>query len=108
MVHGSYGNNSKVPRRAVVVNVFQDGTASDSDETLLNGVPVVPKGQKIEVGRLTLSRSCLLKLTSHSLGPIFPFIVSSINSSLNINKSYVHIYIWNFAGQFDLNLRAAI
>ena len=49
MVHGSYGNNSKVPRRAVVVNVFQDGTKSDSDEALLTGVPAVPKGQKIEV-----------------------------------------------------------
>lgn len=48
MVHGSYGNNSKVPRRAVVVNVFQDGTKSDSDEALLTGVPAVPKGQKIE------------------------------------------------------------
>jgi hypothetical protein len=49
MVHGSYGNNSSGPRRAVVVNVFQDGTKSDSDEPLLTGVPVVNQGNKLEV-----------------------------------------------------------
>jgi hypothetical protein len=31
-----------------VINVFRDGVVSDSDEPLLAGVPVVPKGVKIE------------------------------------------------------------
>ena len=31
------------PRRAAVVNYFADGVYSNSDETLLNGVPVIPK-----------------------------------------------------------------
>lgn len=45
MVHGSYANRTDRPRRAAVLNVFRDGTRSDSDETLLAGVPPVPKGQ---------------------------------------------------------------
>lgn len=47
-LHGSGANTSPRPRRAVVINVFADGVISDSDETLLDGVPVVPKGQKME------------------------------------------------------------
>ena len=50
-VHGSYENRSDRPRRATLVNVFRDGVRSVSDEPLLAGVPVIPKGQKIE-GRL--------------------------------------------------------
>ena len=34
-------------RKAFVLNVFADGTISDSDEPLLNGVPVIPKGEKM-------------------------------------------------------------
>lgn len=48
MVHGSYGNSSDISRRAFVLNVFADGTMSDSDQPLLEGVPVIPKGQKME------------------------------------------------------------
>ena len=33
--------------RAVVVNMFRDGTVSDSDEPLLDGVDVVPRGEKM-------------------------------------------------------------
>jgi len=48
LVHGSFKNNSDRPRRASVLNVFADGTCSDSDEPLLEGVPVISKGQKLE------------------------------------------------------------
>jgi ectoine hydroxylase-related dioxygenase (phytanoyl-CoA dioxygenase family) len=46
-LHGSGANTSAKPRRAFVANVFMDGVVSDSDEVLLNGVPVVPKGEKM-------------------------------------------------------------
>jgi ectoine hydroxylase-related dioxygenase (phytanoyl-CoA dioxygenase family) len=45
MVHGSYANATPHPRRAAVVNVFRDGTRSDSDQPPLAGVPPVPRGQ---------------------------------------------------------------
>lgn len=48
MVHGSYENKSSRPRRAFVLNVFADGTYSDSDEELLQGVPVIRKGKQLE------------------------------------------------------------
>ena len=48
MVHGSYANETAVPRRAVVINAFRDGVISASDEPLLEGVPVIASGQKIE------------------------------------------------------------
>ena len=47
-LHGSGENKSNRPRRAFVINVFADGVKSDSNETLLNGVPVIPKGEKME------------------------------------------------------------
>jgi hypothetical protein len=47
-LHGSGENRSNKPRRAFVINVFEDGVRSDSDEILLNGVPVIPKGEKME------------------------------------------------------------
>lgn len=47
-VHGSYGNRSSVPRRAAVVNIFADGTLSNCDEPLLNGIPVFANGQQLE------------------------------------------------------------
>ena len=48
MVHGSYENKSERSRRAFVLNVFADGTHSVSDEPLLQNIPSVPKGQRIE------------------------------------------------------------
>jgi hypothetical protein len=47
-LHGSGENKSTQPRRAFVINAFADGVVSDSDEPLLQGVPVVPKGSKME------------------------------------------------------------
>jgi ectoine hydroxylase-related dioxygenase (phytanoyl-CoA dioxygenase family) len=47
MVHGSFGNKTDRPRRAVVINVFADGVMSASDEPLLQGVPAIPVGQKM-------------------------------------------------------------
>jgi len=46
-LHGSYENRSDKPRRAFVINVFADGTKSDSDVPLLDGVEVIPKGNKM-------------------------------------------------------------
>ena len=48
MVHGSFENRTDRPRRAAVINVFQDGVVSDSDEPLLEGVPAIARGKKIE------------------------------------------------------------
>jgi ectoine hydroxylase-related dioxygenase (phytanoyl-CoA dioxygenase family) len=48
MVHGSYANETAVPRRALVINAFRDGVVSASDEPLLEGVPAIASGQKIE------------------------------------------------------------
>jgi ectoine hydroxylase-related dioxygenase (phytanoyl-CoA dioxygenase family) len=45
MVHGSYENCTDGPRRAVVLNVFRDGVKSDSNDSLLTGVPPIPAGQ---------------------------------------------------------------
>lgn len=47
-LHGSGANTSSRPRRAFVINVVADGVVSDSDEPLLDGVPPVPKGEKLE------------------------------------------------------------
>lgn len=48
MVHGSYSNKSENSRRAFVLNVFADGTLSNSDNELLSGVPIIKKGNKME------------------------------------------------------------
>lgn len=48
MMHGSYANRSERSRRAFVLNVFADGTQSDSDDPMLEGVPSVPKGQNMD------------------------------------------------------------
>ncbi len=48
MVHGSYENRSDRPRRAFVLNVFADGTLSDTNGEILTGVPVIKKGRKME------------------------------------------------------------
>lgn len=48
LVHGSYANKTAAPRRAVVINMVRDGVSSNSDQTLLAGVPPVPPGQKLD------------------------------------------------------------
>jgi phytanoyl-CoA dioxygenase PhyH len=48
MVHGSYENRSERPRRATLINAFRDGVQSAADEPLLQGVPVIPKGRRME------------------------------------------------------------
>jgi ectoine hydroxylase-related dioxygenase (phytanoyl-CoA dioxygenase family) len=57
-LHGSGENKSDKPRRAFVINVFEDGVRSDSDDVLLDGVPPVKKGEKME-------------------GSVFPAIISA-------------------------------
>jgi hypothetical protein len=48
-VHGSYGNRSDIPRRAVVLNFMKPDTRSaDGSGPLLTGVPVIPAGNVIE------------------------------------------------------------
>ena len=47
-IHGSFENRTDQPRRAVVLNVIRDGVCSDSNQPLLDGVPVVPRGQKLD------------------------------------------------------------
>jgi len=48
MIHGSFANITPQPRRATVINVFRDGVLSNSDEPILDGVPVIPKGEKMD------------------------------------------------------------
>ena len=48
LVHGSYENKSEMSRRAFVINVFADGTVSNTDDELLCGVPIIPKGHKMQ------------------------------------------------------------
>lgn len=48
IVHGSYANDSERSRRAMVLNVVKDGVVSDTDESLLEGVPPIPKGEKLD------------------------------------------------------------
>jgi ectoine hydroxylase-related dioxygenase (phytanoyl-CoA dioxygenase family) len=47
MIHGSYANRTGSQRRATVINVFLDGVRSNSDAPLLEGVPAIPKGEKM-------------------------------------------------------------
>ena len=48
MVHGSYENKTRRPRRAFVINVFADGVRSDTEQTLLEGVPKIDKGEAMQ------------------------------------------------------------
>jgi len=48
LVHGSFANHSDRSRRATVINVMRDGVRSASNEPLLQGIPVIPAGQKVE------------------------------------------------------------
>ena len=47
MIHGSFENRSPRPRRAAVLNVFRDGVRSNSDDPPLQGVPPIPKGERM-------------------------------------------------------------
>lgn len=48
-LHGSYGNVSDIPRRAIVLNFMHPETRSaDGTKPLLNNTPVVPEGSVIE------------------------------------------------------------
>ena len=47
-VHGSFENRTSQSRRATVVNMIADGVTSKSNDPLLSGVPVIPKGHKID------------------------------------------------------------
>jgi hypothetical protein len=47
-LHGSGFNISAKPRRAFVINVIADGVISDTNDPLLEGVPVVQKGSAIK------------------------------------------------------------
>jgi len=47
-LHGSGENTSNKPRRAFVINAFADGVISDSNDSLLQGVPPVSKGSKMQ------------------------------------------------------------
>lgn len=47
LVHGSFENFSDRPRRAAVINVFRDGVESNSDEPMLEGIPSIKKGEKM-------------------------------------------------------------
>jgi hypothetical protein len=47
MIHGSYANRTDRPRRGTVINVICDGVMSNSTEPLLQGVPIIPPGEKM-------------------------------------------------------------
>lgn len=44
-VHGSWGNRSALPRRALVLNFFAHGTRTNMDGTLMKGLPEVQAGE---------------------------------------------------------------
>lgn len=48
LLHGSFENSTERPRRAIVLNFFEDGTKASSEEPLLEGTPGFSKGQKVE------------------------------------------------------------
>jgi ectoine hydroxylase-related dioxygenase (phytanoyl-CoA dioxygenase family) len=47
MLHGSYENRSNRPRRAIVLNVVRDGTLSDQETPLLEGVDAITPGEPL-------------------------------------------------------------
>ena len=47
MIHGSYENRTDRPRRGTVINAILDGVMSNSDQPLLEGVPIIPAGEKL-------------------------------------------------------------
>jgi hypothetical protein len=47
-LHGSYANGSDRPRRSLVLNYMKPDTISNSDEPLMPGAAIVPKGNVVE------------------------------------------------------------
>lgn len=47
-MHGSGANDTTRPRRATVINVLRDGVRSNSDEPLLQNIPIIHRGEKVE------------------------------------------------------------
>ncbi|MDG2383636.1 MAG: phytanoyl-CoA dioxygenase family protein [Pirellulaceae bacterium] len=47
MVHGSHENRTARPRRAAVINAVRDGVYSSSNESLLEGVPIIREGSPL-------------------------------------------------------------
>jgi ectoine hydroxylase-related dioxygenase (phytanoyl-CoA dioxygenase family) len=47
-VHGSFPNRTALPRRAAVLNYFAEGTRSNTDQPLLLGIPIIPRGEPLE------------------------------------------------------------
>lgn len=48
MVHGSRENRTDKPRRAYVINYLRDGVWSETDQPLMQNIPVIPPGKRIE------------------------------------------------------------
>ena len=48
MLHGSFANKSGRPRRGAVLNVFRDGVRSATNDPLLEGVPPIAAGEKMD------------------------------------------------------------
>lgn len=48
LVHGSAANVSDRSRRAAVINVFANGVESNSNDPLLQGIPAIEPGKKLE------------------------------------------------------------
>jgi ectoine hydroxylase-related dioxygenase (phytanoyl-CoA dioxygenase family) len=46
-VHGSYENRTDRQRRATLINCFRDGVVCDFDSELYDGIPMVPKGERM-------------------------------------------------------------
>ena len=69
MVHGSFDNKTEIPRRAVVLNVIRDGVASYTDDPLLEGIPPVPQGEKMDGQFFPLLYGRELKLTKTIVWP---------------------------------------
>jgi len=48
LVHGSFANHSDHSAARPVVNVMKDGVRSASNDPLLQGIPAIPAGEKVE------------------------------------------------------------
>ena len=46
-MHGSWGNTSSAPRRALVLNFFAHGTKLYMEGSLMKGMPAVSMGQPL-------------------------------------------------------------